>query len=600
MTDSDLEEYLETQPQDESQLQEDPIDHTFFETDEALAELIAELGEELVLPTQTRVQPETSHSNTTNTMSSAATMFGSTDPLSEEDVRSLMTKHKKESRKSLSEKELNRVLEAATAPLGQQLVVQSSLGTSQVTGEESTDLNTTEIATLYAYNAVTKEMMRRRVTDYDMTSAALVYRVTNSNASHPTAMFGGDPINLLLEIGTVTIDEVKTFSSNVMKYDKPGADGVYRQNLVWALHLLRRVVSTSVATLIDPVFETLPIFEQNGMVYLKMVDDLIFQIDDHVILSLQAYIRKFGKTGLFAFENESVIQASTEIVGIATRLSQLDQLPKDSKKDVLSGLQKCSNQELKEAFKLVGNLQNQSLIQIHTKSTTTLGVIKDYFQEAASLYTSAVTRGTWFPKKQRLSVAQQESKSSIICWNCGSESHKAQECPEAFNKAKFEANKKKFYENRNSSRGKGGKSNSGSNSGGNKNEKSGTKNGYSRSTFGSTNGVIVTSTGDVFTCCNAGSEDQGCGINKTHSTKYHANFIANPDTYRMPGTHPFIKKQLELGICQPVKKEGQALASQASTSALSAAFAAKARELETNSSDPDMSRVLGALRQVFQ
>jgi hypothetical protein len=68
----------------------------------------------------------------------------------------------------------------------------------------------------------------------------------------------------------------------------------------------------------------------------------------------------------------------------------------------------------------------------------------------------------------------------------------------------------------------------------------------------------------------------------------------------MPGTHPFIKKQLELGIFQPVKKEGQALASQASTSALSAAFAAKARELETNSSDPDMSRVLGALPQVFQ
>jgi len=68
----------------------------------------------------------------------------------------------------------------------------------------------------------------------------------------------------------------------------------------------------------------------------------------------------------------------------------------------------------------------------------------------------------------------------------------------------------------------------------------------------------------------------------------------------MPGTHPFIKKQLELGICQPVNNEGQSRESNASTSALSAAFAAKARELETNSSDPDMSRVLGALRQVFQ
>ena len=64
-------------------------------------------------------------------------------------------------------------------------------------------------------------------------------------------------------------------------------------------------------------------------------------------------------------------------MGIATQLSQLNELPKDAKKDVLLGLQKCSNQEVKEAFKLMGNLQNQSLIQINTKSSTTLGAIKD-------------------------------------------------------------------------------------------------------------------------------------------------------------------------------------------------------------------------------
>ena len=154
---------------------------------------------------------------------------------------------------------MNRVLKAAAAPLGQKLVVQSSLSTSQVTGEESTDLNTSEIATLYAYNAVTKDMMCRQMTDYDMTSAALVYRVVNSQASHPTNMFGGDPVNLLVEIETITIDKVKTFSSNVLQYDKPGKEGVYHQNLTWTLYLLHRLVSTSDLTLIDPVFESLPV-----------------------------------------------------------------------------------------------------------------------------------------------------------------------------------------------------------------------------------------------------------------------------------------------------------------------------------------------------
>ena len=165
-------------------------------------------------------------------MSGAATMFRITTPLSEEDARSLMTKHKRENRQALSDKDLNRVLEAATSPLGQKLVVQSSLSTSQVTGEESTDLNTSEIATLYAYNAVTKDMMHHQMTDYDMISATLVYRVVNSQASHPTNMFGGDPVNLRVEIGTITTDEVKIFSRNVMQYDKPGKEGVYGQNLM--------------------------------------------------------------------------------------------------------------------------------------------------------------------------------------------------------------------------------------------------------------------------------------------------------------------------------------------------------------------------------
>ena len=109
MTDSDLEEIFETHPQDESQLQGDPIDCTFFETDEALADLIAELGEEVILPTQT-VQSDTIRSETTTSrqaMSGTATMFGRTTPLSEEDVRSLMTKHKKENRQALLDKDLN-------------------------------------------------------------------------------------------------------------------------------------------------------------------------------------------------------------------------------------------------------------------------------------------------------------------------------------------------------------------------------------------------------------------------------------------------------------------------------------------------------------
>jgi len=135
----------------------------------------------------------------------------------------------------------------------------------------------------------------------------------------------------------------------------------------------------------------------------------------------------------------------------------------------------------------------------------------------------------------------------------------------------------KFYDSRNASCRKGGKSNSDSSGGGNNNEKSGSKKRYSRYTFGNTNGVIVTFTGDVFTCCSVGTEKQGCGINKTHSTKYHSNYMANPHDYKMPSSHPFMKKQIKLGLCQPVSGGSKVPVTQASmsTSALSAAFAAK-------------------------
>ena len=63
-----------------------------------------------------------------------------------------------------------------------------------------------------------------------------------------------------------------------------------------------------------------------------------------------------------------------------------------------------------------------------------------------------------------------------------------------------------------------------------------------------------------------------------------------------------MKKQIELGLCQPVSGGSKVPVTQASmsTSALSAVFPAKAQQLETQATDPDMTRGLGALRQIFR
>ena len=145
----------------------------------------------------------------------------------------------------------------------------------------------------------------------------------------------------------------------------------------------------------EPAFEKLEIHHRNGAVYLKMVIDLCFSIDEHVIEGLKVYITRFGKNGLAAFEGENVNMAAVEIIAIARRLDQLSELPKDAPKSVLKGLQKVThNNDFKQTFYLIGNLQNQSVISFSGSTTTAtpLELIETYFEQAKTLYTSAVLR----------------------------------------------------------------------------------------------------------------------------------------------------------------------------------------------------------------
>ena len=198
------------------------------------------------------------------------------------------------------------------------------------------------MATVFAENTHVLDKMSRVIEDYDMVSAIQIRKVADATATHPTNnKYEPDYIDLLKEIGTLDLDEVKEYSGDIMKYDV--ADGVNRQNLVWLLLLVRNNESSSIAALIEPAFEKLDIHHRNGAVYLKMVLDLCFSIDDHVIESLKVYITRFGKNGLSAFEGENVNMAAVEIIAIARRLDQLSELPNDAPKSVLKGLQKVTH-----------------------------------------------------------------------------------------------------------------------------------------------------------------------------------------------------------------------------------------------------------------
>ena len=91
-------------------------------------------------------------------------IFGTgTSMLSDADLATSLTMHKKEDRKNLDPKALQRVKDQATKSLGVEFKVQVALGTSGITGEENQDIETTEMAVIFAENTHVLDNIKRIV-----------------------------------------------------------------------------------------------------------------------------------------------------------------------------------------------------------------------------------------------------------------------------------------------------------------------------------------------------------------------------------------------------------------------------------------------------
>jgi hypothetical protein len=186
----------------------------------ALADLIElpELEEEEI-PAENESGTSAATSNTS--MSTSLTnIFGNATALDNAAIASSLSTHKKEDRASMDLKTLNRVKHEATKQLDIIFKVQSALGTSGVKGEENPDLDTTVMATVFAENTHVLDKMSRVIEDYDMVSAIQIRKVADPTATHPANnKYEPNYIDLLKEIGTLSLDEVKEYSGDIMKYD---------------------------------------------------------------------------------------------------------------------------------------------------------------------------------------------------------------------------------------------------------------------------------------------------------------------------------------------------------------------------------------------
>ena len=119
--------------------------------------------------------------------------------------------------------------------------------------------------------------------------------------------------------------------------------------------------------------------------------------------------------------------------------------------------------------------------------------------------------------------------------------------------------------------------------------------------------MITTADGQIYTSCKHGTTDDGCGMNKSHSSKYHSQWKANRAGYKMPNTHPFMIVLASVGQCLPAAGSTNTASSDVIQSAIHQALQTfkadtvrKLATLETQSSSPDVSDTAGMLMKLFQ
>ena len=247
-----------------------------------------------------------------------------------------------------------------------------------------------------------------------------------------------------------------------------------------------------------------------------------------VLTALKSVITQFGKNGLAKINGQNVSVVTKPLTAVVKSLAGVNVLSDEAVLSVLKGLSIGSVPEFTAVFSLEHTkaCSSQSTSTYTGRSTTALEIILGHLRLAMDLYNFMSMRcGGHVPGYRN--IYQVNS-----CWTCGG-NHVINKCTKPKGQNKIAAKKKKWEDNmRKQSDGNGG---SGSGGSGRCDNNSGNGQ-YERRKFG--NGVQKHNNMQHMLC------NKGCGWNTTHTTGFHAAFIANPSACpdALPPTHPFHQK----------------------------------------------------------
>ena len=170
-------------------------------------------------------------------------------------------------------------------------------GLSKETGETGEEgvITTSDIPVVFQTCAKASKDLARIVVMYDYTAVNIPV-LCDSSKDPSNERWRNKTVNLLHNPTGVTIERVKQYTHNVLKFI-PKTDPA-RKTQDWLLTTIKNSTSNNMWALVDKKFDRLPVCEQGGSVYLKLLFDIVYNMTDTVIQALQKWIKTFSRNRL--------------------------------------------------------------------------------------------------------------------------------------------------------------------------------------------------------------------------------------------------------------------------------------------------------------
>jgi hypothetical protein len=130
------------------------------------------------------------------------------------------------------------------------------------------------------------------VKQFDMSDATAIPSLLNKTAATNSGKWGGQTVDMLDNVKTLCLEDIQEYTSDILKFNK--TDGTLRQDQKWLLKLVCNSCSSDLQDIANETFNYLPIHQQGGSVYLKLIYDVI--LTEPVIRVIQTWIKDFAKT----------------------------------------------------------------------------------------------------------------------------------------------------------------------------------------------------------------------------------------------------------------------------------------------------------------